>query len=81
MTHWYRDPKQLKLMEHLHRADIGFVLSSDDFSDNDLLHLKTTLGSLHQTSKIVRLRLLRKPVAIPKPSAIHFCNAKYRLFQ
>jgi hypothetical protein len=32
------------------------------------------MGSLHQTSKIVRLGLLRKPVAIPKPSAIHFCN-------
>ncbi|HZD50115.1 MAG TPA: hypothetical protein VE178_15335 [Silvibacterium sp.] len=40
MTHWYRDPKQLKLMEHLEHADTGFVLSSDDFSDSDLFRLK-----------------------------------------
>jgi len=49
MTHWYRDPIQLKLMEHLHRADIGFVLSSDDFSDNDLLHSRRLWG--HYTKR------------------------------
>jgi len=37
-------------------------------------------GSLHQTSKIVRLGLLRKPIAIRKPSAIPLCNTKCELF-
>jgi hypothetical protein len=35
---------------------------------------------LHQTSKIVRLGLLRKPIAFRKPIAIPLCNAKYGAF-
>ncbi len=38
------------------------------------------LGSPHQTSKIVRLGLLRKPVAFRKPIAIPLCNAKCGAF-
>jgi hypothetical protein len=43
MTHWYREPKWVKLMEHLERAGIDFVLSSDQFSENNLLNLKAAL--------------------------------------
>jgi len=43
MAHWYRDPKRVNLMEHLDRAGIGFVLRLGDFSENDLLNLRTTL--------------------------------------
>jgi len=42
---------------------------------------KATLsGSPHKTSKIVRLGLLRKPIAFRKPIAIPLCNAKYGVF-
>jgi hypothetical protein len=42
MTHWYREPKRVKLMEHLKRADLGFVLRSEDFSEDDLRKLRAT---------------------------------------
>ena len=37
-------------------------------------------GSPYQKSKIVRLGLLRKPIAFRKPIAIRICNAKYGAF-
>jgi hypothetical protein len=37
-------------------------------------------GSPHQKSKIVRLGLLRKPIAFRNPIAIRICNAKYGAF-
>lgn len=43
MTHWYREPKRVKLMEHLERSGIGFVLCSEGFSEIDLDHLKALL--------------------------------------
>lgn len=43
MTHWYRDPKQVKLIEHLERAGIDLVLCSLGFSDSDLHNLKAGL--------------------------------------
>jgi hypothetical protein len=45
-----------------------------------LQQLTTNPGSPHQTSKIVRLGLLRKPVAFRKPIAIPLCNAKCGAF-
>jgi len=45
MTHWYREPKRVKLMEHLERAGIDFVLSSDGFAESDLLKLKATVST------------------------------------
>lgn len=43
MTHWYREPKRVNLMELLERAGIEFVLSRDEFSENDLLNLREAL--------------------------------------
>lgn len=43
MTHWYREPKRMKLMEPLERAGIAFVLSSDELSQGDLLNLRTVV--------------------------------------
>jgi hypothetical protein len=43
MTHWHRDPKRLKLLEHLVRTDAEFVLNSDDFSEEEFLRLRSTL--------------------------------------
>jgi hypothetical protein len=37
-------------------------------------------GSLHQTSKIVRLDSLQKPIAFRKPTAIPLCNADFQGF-
>jgi hypothetical protein len=54
MAHWYRDPKQLKLTEHLERAGFGFVLSREDFSESDLLDLQ---ARLHTMSLAQRLTL------------------------
>ena len=45
MTHWYREPKRVKLMEHLERAGIDFVLSSDGFAESDLLKLKAVVST------------------------------------
>jgi hypothetical protein len=43
MTHWYREPKRVKLMELLERANLGFVLRSGEFSEDDLQNLRATL--------------------------------------
>jgi hypothetical protein len=43
MTHWFREPKRIKLMEHLERAGIDFVLCSERFTDEDLLNFKARL--------------------------------------
>jgi len=40
MTHWYREPKRVKLMEHLKRAGLGFVLHNEAFSEDDLKTLR-----------------------------------------
>jgi hypothetical protein len=40
----------------------------------------TNKGSLHQTSKIVRLDSLQKPIAFRKPTAIPLCNADFQAF-
>jgi hypothetical protein len=45
MTHWYREPKRVKLMEYLQRAGIDFVLSSDWFAERDLLRLKGAVSA------------------------------------
>jgi hypothetical protein len=45
MSHWYREPKRVKLMEHLERAGISFVLSSDGFAESDLLKLKAAVST------------------------------------
>jgi hypothetical protein len=54
MTHWYREPKQVKLIEHLERAGIGFVLSSDQFSESDLLNLRAILHAPPFSEKFSR---------------------------
>jgi hypothetical protein len=42
MMHWYREPKRVKLMEHL-EAGIDFVFSSDGFGESDLRNLKAAV--------------------------------------
>ena len=44
-------------MEHLERTGIGFVLSSDEFSERDLLNLKTVVS--------IGLAGRRTPVRLP----------------
>jgi len=50
MTHWYREAKRIRLMEHLERAGINFVLCSEKFTEGDLLDLRIRLqpGKLAQ---------------------------------
>jgi hypothetical protein len=43
MTHWYREPKRVKLMEYLQHAGINFVLSSDWFAESELLKLRAAV--------------------------------------
>ena len=43
MTHWYREPKRVKLMEYLQQAGINFILSSDWFAENELLKLRAAV--------------------------------------
>jgi hypothetical protein len=45
MTHWYREPKRVKLMEHLQRSGIDFVPSSDGFAESDLLKSKAAVST------------------------------------
>ena len=45
MTRWYREPKRVKLMEHLEGAVIDFVLSSDGFAESDLLKLRAEVST------------------------------------
>lgn len=54
MTHWYREPKRIKLMEHLERSEISFVLSFEEFSEDDLLNLRGTLQSDTLAKKLTR---------------------------
>jgi site-specific recombinase XerD len=56
---------------------VGCALRRNELAELDV---ETIQGSLHQTSKIVRLGTLRKPIANGKTSAIHFCNAKCWFF-
>jgi hypothetical protein len=43
MMNWYREPKRVKLMEHLERARIDFVFNSDGFAESDLRNLKAAV--------------------------------------
>jgi hypothetical protein len=52
MTHWYREPKRVKLMEHLERADLGFVLRSGEFSEDDLQSLRATLRPIGLAERV-----------------------------
>lgn len=54
MTHWYRDPKRFRLIEHLIRADYTFVLDPADFSDTELLRLREAFMSVLPAEKLVR---------------------------
>jgi hypothetical protein len=53
MTHWFREPKRIKLMEHLQRPGIDFVLCSEGFPEGDLRNLQ---ASPQQVSLAERLR-------------------------
>lgn len=52
MTHWYREPKQIRLIEHLERAGIDFVLCSFAFSDIDLQNLKASLPPIKLAQRL-----------------------------
>lgn len=52
MTHWYREPKQIKLIAHLERAGIDFVLCSLGFSHIDLQNLKASLPSIKLVQRL-----------------------------
>jgi hypothetical protein len=52
MTHWYREPKQIRLIEHLERAGIDFVLCSFGFSDIDLQKLKAGLPPIKLAQRL-----------------------------
>ncbi len=54
MTHWYREPKQIKLIEHLERAGIDLVLCSLGFSDIDLQTLKADLPPIKLAQRLTR---------------------------
>ena len=52
MTHWHREPKRVKLMEYLQRADLGFVLRSGEFSEDDLQSLRATLRPIGLAERV-----------------------------
>lgn len=52
MTHWYREPKRVNLIEHLERAGIGFVLCSEGFSEVDLENLKAVLRPINLCDRL-----------------------------
>lgn len=54
MTHWYREPKRVKLVEHLERAGIDIVLCSLGFSDIDLQTLKASLPPIKLAQRLSR---------------------------
>jgi hypothetical protein len=57
MTHWFREPKRIKLMDHLERAGFDFVLCSERFTKEDLLNLRTKI----QPSTLARRLTLGSP--------------------
>ena len=62
MTHWYREPKRVKLMEYLQHAGINFVLSADWFAESDLLRIKAAVSK----TLAERLMLGATTTAAPK---------------
>jgi hypothetical protein len=52
MTHWYREPKRIKLMEHLERGGIEFVLCSEGFSEGDLRNLQAGLQQVNFAERL-----------------------------
>jgi hypothetical protein len=54
MAHWYRDPKRLKFLEYLNRAEAEFVLDPSHFSQDELLRLRSTLSTSIFADKVSR---------------------------
>ncbi len=79
MTHWYREPKRVKLLEHLERAGVDFVFNSDEFAESDLRNLKSTLQSSRLADRFtlgtsmsgdVRKVLIIAPRTYPDPACV-----------
>jgi hypothetical protein len=54
MTHWYREPKRVRLIEYLDHANLAFVLNAEQFSENDLARLRSIPPALLLIEKFSR---------------------------
>jgi len=54
MAHWYRDPRRLKFLEYLNRAEAEFVLDPSHFSQDELLRLRSKLSTSIFANKVNR---------------------------
>ena len=54
VAHWYRDPKRLKFLEYLNRAEAEFVLDRGHFLQDELLRLRSTLNTSIFADKVSR---------------------------